>query len=116
MPKGHLVQEVNAAQQELRARLHREWSDPQDDASGPVIIETTDALRPQRVATHLYVVWDAWHDLTQRERSEMIMDVYEAVRGRSFALNVTVAMGLTPEEADRMRIRYEVEPHDPHPA
>jgi hypothetical protein len=115
MPRGHLVQEVSVEKQGLKELLSKEWANPQDDTSGPIIIETTDLLRPQRATTHLYVVWDAWRDLTQRERSEMIMDVYEAVRGRNFALNVTVAMGLTPEEAKRMNIRYEVEPHDSQP-
>ena len=34
------------------------------------------------------------------------MDAYEEVRGRGGAVNVTVAMGLTPAEADRLGIRY----------
>ena len=34
------------------------------------------------------------------------MDAYEQMQGRGGAVNVTVAMGLTPVEADRLGIRY----------
>lgn len=110
MPFGHIIVQTDTQTRELSERLRREWSHPQDAPDSPVIIETTDKLRPQQTPTHLYVIWDAWRDLAQRERSEMMMEVYEDVRGRPFALNVTVAMGLTPQEAERLNIRYEVEP------
>ena len=42
---------------------------------------------------YLLVIWDAWRNLSQAERSRLIMDAYEA------ALNASVAMGLTQNEA-----------------
>ena len=106
MPFGHLIPEIDPRSEDFRQRLLREWSGETQESSGPVIVETTDALRPQQAPTHLYVFWDAWRDLSQRERSEIIMDVYEDVRGLAYARNVTIAMGLTLEEADRMKLRY----------
>jgi hypothetical protein len=88
---------------DLRLRLAEEWRHPNDTALEPVIIEEAGiANRP----THLYVIWEEWGELNQQERSEIIMDAYEEVRGRDKALEVTVAMGLTPQEARRMNIDY----------
>ena len=109
MPRGYIIPVEDANYEHLLARLEQEWKTPNPAAAEPVIIETTDVLRPQQTPTHLYVIWEAWRDLTPRRRSEMIMDAYVAVRGRADALNVTLAMGLTQEEADRLGIRYETE-------
>lgn len=51
-----------------------------------------------------YVIWSEWGDLDQRMRSELITDAYwEVFDDKGLAL--TVAMGLTPEEATRMGIQ-----------
>ncbi len=82
--------------------LVAEWRDP--GKTGQPIILTEGGGQYQPV--HVYVVWDKWRDLTQTERSEVIMDAMEEVRGLEEASKTTVAMGLTAEEADRMRIQY----------
>lgn len=88
----------------LRRRLVEEWEHPTENPSAPIIIEEDgEGQRP----TRLFVVWDEWPELDQEERSEIIMDAYEEVRGRDKSLLVTVAMGLTRREADRMHIVYE---------
>jgi hypothetical protein len=91
------------------ARIHRElvneWSNPVDDESRPILIEEKPATPGRGI--HLTVIWDVWGDLTQQERSEIIMDAYEETHSQDEALNVTVAMGLTKTEAKRMRIEYE---------
>ncbi len=109
MPRGHIIPIEDEDYNHLLARLKQEWQNPDPSAAEPVIIETSDVLRPQQTPTHLYVIWSAWRDLTPRRRSEMMMDAYVAVRGRAYALNVTLAMGLTPEEADNLGIKYETE-------
>jgi hypothetical protein len=91
------------AAQALLNRLVDEWRAPAPGAQQPVIIEEGGG---QNQPIHLYVVWDDWGPLGSIERSEVIMDAYDQVRGRHGADNVTVAMGLTPIEADRLGIRY----------
>ena len=53
------------------------------------------------------MIWDDWSDLDQVERSEIIMDAFEDRYGKDRACNVTVALGLTPAEAERMGIGYQ---------
>lgn len=91
------------ADQALLARLIAEWQQPVPGSKQPVIIEEATG---QNQPVHLFVIWDDWESLGSIERSEMIMDAYEQLRGRAGALNVTVAMGLTPVEAERLGIRY----------
>ena len=57
---------------------------------------------------HLYVVWGEWAGMGQRERSKIIMNAYQLARPEhpENVTAVTVAMGLTPEEAKRMGIEY----------
>ena len=109
MPRGHIIPTQDVTYEQLLDRLKSEWGQPDPSVAEPIIIETVDRLRPQQVPTHLYVIWSEWEDLPSRRRSEMIMDAYESVKGRTWALNVTLAMGLTPEEAQRLGIRYETE-------
>ena len=89
---------------ELTRRLVEEWRNPESTAAQPVILEESQGANQPR---HVYVIWDEWEDLSQTERSEIIMDAYEQRYGLEQSLAVTVAMGLTAEEADRMGIRYE---------
>lgn len=84
----------------LRHQLVEEWQ--RDEATGntfPEILEETD---PAGRVVHVYVIWDEWRDLDQQQRSELITDAFIAVRGQAAILDLTVAMGLTPEEAKRM--------------
>jgi hypothetical protein len=91
------------AAQALRDRLVAEWKAGNSMATQPVILEEAGrANQPIRV----YVVWDDWAQMDAVERSELIMDAFEAVYGRDKSLNVAVAMGLTPAEADRMGIPF----------
>ena len=106
MPIGKLVPVQNLQVEELRLRLTQEWEQPSQSAQ-PVLIEATgDRLSG---STHLYVIWDDWQALDQRERSEIIMQAYQHTHQRPDVLRVTVAMGLTAKEAERMGIQYETE-------
>ncbi len=107
MPRGRLVVDQDPQIESLRTRLTREWEQPNNGAAQPVVIEAPGNRLYDSV--HLYVIWDDWRSLEQRERSEIIMDAYEATHERQEVLSVTVAMGLTAAEAERMGIRYETE-------
>ena len=104
MPVKKLVRAGPSSSAEaLRDRLIQEWRQPDPAAHQPIIVEeSTGAGQP----VHLYVIWDDWSPLGSIERSEVIMDAYEAVHGRSQGANVTVAMGLTQTEAIRLGIGY----------
>ena len=111
MPFAKIIEEENPEYVKLLERLRSEWQSPRPDAASPVIIATTESHLRRHTAypTRLYVIWDAWGSLSQRERSEIIMDAYEATHRREDLLHVTVAMGLTREEAERIKLRYAIE-------
>jgi hypothetical protein len=88
---------------ELTRRLHDEWTKPKRRGQPLIIIEGNKAQ-----PIHIYVIWDQWGDLSQTERSEIIMDVVDHLSGKHrFPADspITVAMGLTPKEAKRMGIK-----------
>ena len=96
-------------QAQLTERLEAEWNNPQEDRPGtePVIIEESTRNSPAPV--HLYVVWQEWSDLSPLERSRTILKAYERHLGEANAAQVTeitLAMGLTPDEARLMKINF----------
>jgi hypothetical protein len=84
---------------ELRRDLEEEFAHPNESGEPEIIIE-----RPTRGTTHLYVIWTKWSDLEQVVRSRIILDAFQAARGDEEMLQVTVSMGLTPDEARRLGI------------
>jgi hypothetical protein len=92
-------------QAQLRERLEAEWEDPQ--GAEPIIIEESTRQGPAPV--HLYVVWQEWSDLSPLERSRIILKAYEhhlGVDNAARVTDVTLAMGLTPDEARKMNIEF----------
>jgi hypothetical protein len=85
---------------ELRGELEAELRHAKEEGEPLIVIE-----RPNPSTTHLFVIWSKFDGLEQVVRSRLILDAYEAVRGQSEALKVTVSMGLTQPEADRMGIK-----------
>ena len=88
--------------EQLLARLLQEWRAQQVGKGEPLIIE--EAPHSGGRANHLYVVWSEWADLTPIERSRLILQAYAQYRGSDLANSVTLAMGLTPDEARHMNI------------
>ncbi len=103
MPLAKIVHLIDQKHQSLQNMLVQEWKHPQREASEPIIIEDRQG---RQGPIHVYVIWQDWAGLDQIERSEIIVDACEQVRGADFALDVTVAMGLTAQEAARMGIEY----------
>lgn len=104
MPVDRRVGTVSRTNTErLLELLYQEWRAQRAGEGEPLIIEESprDGDRPN----HLYVVWSEWGDLTPIERSRLIMQAYEKYRGRDLATSVTLAMGLTPDEARRINIQ-----------
>jgi len=90
----------------LQQRLTEEFLHPAAGYAAPFI----NIERPG-TSTHLLVIWDEWHDLSQQDRSYLILRAYEAAAGADAATEVSVAMGLTSAEAERFG--YEFEPLAP---
>lgn len=86
---------VDAVAQELR--LMR--SDGSPDA--PLIIEEQ-IRRSNRI--HVTVIWDRWAQVGPEDRSRIIMDAYERVRGANAILTLTAALGLTHAEAKNLGV------------
>ena len=99
----HRTLPPNAA--ELTRMLFNEWTQP-SEAGQPVIV--VEGQKPDPI--HIYIIWDEWRGMNQTDRSEIIMDVYDNVMVGPRLQDhgtVTVAMGLTSEEAKRMGIEFE---------
>lgn len=107
MPVARVVNEQRKTQQEnLLERLLQEWRSPQtSEHAEPVIIEEQPG-NDDRV-NHLYVVWSDWGDLTPIERSKLVLQAYARLRGQDLANSVTLAMGLTPDEAEKVGIKID---------
>jgi hypothetical protein len=84
---------------ELRRELVAELRAPHDAGEPDIIIE-----EPNAGTTHVFVRWSRWDGLEQTVRSRIILDAFAEVKGEPELMKVTVAMGLTPSEADRMGI------------
>lgn len=88
---------------QLINRLADEWRKPDPAASEPVVLEEKDR---KGILVHVYVVWSDWAHLDRIRRGEVIMDAAEKVKSQEDALNITIAMGLTPDEADRFGLQW----------
>lgn len=96
--------EKPAQWRELKDIIVQEYMHETNDPSKPVIVIDEETGIPG--ATHVTVIWDQWQGMTQRERSEIIMDACEEAFPEEKVRDITLAMGLTKDEADRMRIQY----------
>ena len=96
--------QTSPAAAELKAALIQEWQHPTERPDQPIVLLERNAPGGAR---HVFVVWDRRGTMEQLERSETIMDACEGVLGVEESLKVTVAMGLTREEAKRLNIRSE---------
>jgi hypothetical protein len=84
---------------DLKDRLVEEWRSPKQEAHEPVIEEVGEESHEH--PTRLRVIWDAWKEVPEFERSVIIMEAYEEVRGVEEILYVISAEGLTFDEAKR---------------
>jgi len=94
-PETPLYRQLVAA---LVEELQR--NQPTGPATAPQIIE-----EEQRGGFfHISVIWDAWQDVDRAERGKIIMDAYEKQQRVNVA-KITVALGLTHAEAERLSVR-----------
>jgi hypothetical protein len=103
MPVRQYVANRPPAQTKLIKQLAKEWRSANSTAKEPVILE-----EPNRKGEveHVYVVWGAWAHLDRTLRGEIIMDAAEIVKPKADLVKITIAMGLTPDEADRFGVNW----------
>src|SRR5438046_1678480 len=89
--------------QQLIDRLAAEWQNPNPSAAEPVILEEDNGRGD---VIHIYVVWSDWAHLDREQRGEVIMDAAERVKPLADVLKITISMGLTPDEADRFKLKW----------
>ena len=87
-------------EQSLREEIKTELLSAKPTGEPVIIID-----RPHAGTTHLYVIWSKWGRLEQRVRSRIIFDAFAEAKGVHDAGEVTVAMGLTPDEAEQLGIK-----------
>jgi hypothetical protein len=92
------------AAETLKQRLTQEFKNPQEKEPEPLIVEEQSPTGGLR----LYVVWKAWEEFGQRERSEIISEAYRAAHGAAKVISrpLVLAIGLTPQEAKTMNLTY----------
>jgi len=88
---------------ELERLLIAEFQHPNEqEGAQPIIIAEPPDPAP---ISRLFVIWDEWAMLEQQERSEIIMNAYVNHYGLPAGAKISIAMGLTSKEAERMGIK-----------
>lgn len=54
---------------------------------------------PATGSRHVRVIWDRWKGIDDEQRSEAITEAYARNEGTEAAANITIAEGVTPQEA-----------------
>lgn len=84
-----------AGHEKLVKRLVHELKSPGTD-SQPLILEQIVEATGSR---HVHVLWDEWRHLSEEQRSSIIEEAYREAEGAKAAADITLASGVTPEEA-----------------
>jgi hypothetical protein len=74
---------------------------PKAKSAVPFIMEEEQQLSKR---LHVYVIWDKWKGVEDGERGGVILDAYEQALGPRKALQISLVMGLTPQEATALGI------------
>lgn len=89
--------------QKMERLIAKEWKNPRSRAAQPIILEEKGGA-PHTL--HVYVICDDWHGLGTAERAQAIANAFETAFAGNRTEYITLALGLTPLEAERLGIRY----------
>ena len=109
MPFRRIIPNELASHPDLVERIAEELiaERPDGPPDAPEIIEEQ---VPRGRNIYVTVIWDAWDRIDKQERGRVIMDAYQKVRGAEQTLNISAALGLTHQEANRLGIENTVLP------
>lgn len=104
MPVKRIRPEIQTTHPDLVQALKDELIAAREEgpADAPEIVEE---LLPRSDYFHVSVVWDRWAAIDPRERSQIIMQAYQQARGFDEMRKITLALGLTHAEAQRMQLQ-----------
>jgi hypothetical protein len=102
MPVKPFVQSRSSNYVQLVGELYSEWAHPDPNATEPIILEEHGERKKLK---NLYVIWSKWADLDHVERGEIIMDAAQRKLPPGDVIEISIAMGLTPQEAVHMGIK-----------
>lgn len=81
--------------EKLVKRLAEELTNPRDVVQ-PLVLEKE---IPRMGSREVHVIWDAWGEIADEERSDLIVEAYKRAEGEQFAEQITLALGATAPEA-----------------
>jgi hypothetical protein len=87
----------------LVRELLEEWNNPNASRAEPIILEES---APGARIAHVYVIWSKWEQMDRVERSEIIMEAAQRRLGPQDLANISIAMGLSAQEAQRLGLKY----------
>ena len=101
MPYREIHRDVPRADPSLVAEIAEELRRRQEtgDPEAPLVIQE-DVPRTDYV--HVTVIWDRWGALPAEERGRIILEAYEQARGVDAAQAISIAVGLTRDQARRL--------------
>jgi hypothetical protein len=94
-------QEVARLKETVCAELRRPDSQAAS-AGAPVVLREREGVPP---LNHYYVVWDGFQGYSPEIRSSVVYESILECLGKTEALNTTIVMGLTVEEARNMGLQ-----------
>ena len=97
VPRHSVPALAGALAQELRAP---------SSTCGPNIPDIHETRQPFGGALHVKVIWDRWSEVPREERGAVILDAYEKAGLEEKMRQITLAMGLTEEEAKKLGIDH----------
>jgi hypothetical protein len=96
MPRFIITSRADASKNErLVKKRAQELRTPSSNVQ-PLILEER---VPSTKSRHVRVIWDAWKDLGDEQRSAVITNAYAEADGQQAAEDITIAEGLLPQEA-----------------
>jgi hypothetical protein len=107
MSKRRTVGSASAGFEPVIEALRDELTNGVDNPGSPVILEERSPLSSNVGVT---VVWERWQTVPLDQRSAIILEAYRraglAQPTSDFPLGISLALGLTPDEANRLGIQY----------
>lgn len=94
-------EEVARLKEAVCAELRRPDDQPAP-AGAPVVLREREGVPP---LSHYYVVWDGFQGCSQEIRASVVYEAVLECLGKPEALNTTVVMGLTVDEARNMGLQ-----------